>query len=120
MVADALKFVHPGMKLSKLATAKIVKIATPLKKRLEHLSPRDALVDFYGRSSQLVKHSLLEAKRCRPGEETNAILDYLISELVELSGNCAADKNRVTIQPKDINEALISDSELERLKGYAN
>jgi len=48
---------------------------------------------------------------------TAALLEYLVAEVLELSGNVAKDKKRKRIQPKDIMLAIFSDEELDSLVG---
>lgn len=45
-----------------------------------------------------------------------ATLEYIITELIESSGNCAREMKKVRITPKIINEALEEDEELKLLQ----
>ncbi|KAJ7043483.1 histone-fold-containing protein [Mycena alexandri] len=44
-----------------------------------------------------------------------AVLEYLVAELLELSGNCARDQGRKRIIPRHILLAIRNDAELDRL-----
>ncbi|KAJ7760438.1 histone-fold-containing protein [Mycena metata] len=44
-----------------------------------------------------------------------AVLEYLMAELLELSGNCARDQGRKRIIPRHILLAIRNDTELDRL-----
>lgn len=119
MVAIEMGMVNPNRRLSTAALTKIVKIATPLKESLERSRIHEALVAFYGDSSEFVWHSLDQAEK-ENGKlsSSDAVLRYLIDELLELSGNCAANKDRATIRSEDVDEAIDLDEELAKLKKY--
>lgn len=43
------------------------------------------------------------------------ILEYLVAEVMELSGNAARDNKRKRIIPRDINLAILQDAEIKEL-----
>lgn len=44
-----------------------------------------------------------------------AVLEYLVSEMLELSGNAAKDSNKLSIKPRHIQLAVRNDAELDEL-----
>src|SRR3989344_3882406 len=45
----------------------------------------------------------------------SGVCEYIISEIVELAGNCARDDKKVIIKPKHILIAIITDDELDEI-----
>ena len=120
LAKEAKNDVHPDHLLSKEARAMMVKLATPLARGLARSSLRGALSAFYGDSEELIKHSLSEAgKKNTPFGQCEAVLSYLMAELVELAGNAAYYKDRRTIKASDVLLAIREDEELSRLEKYA-
>lgn len=112
LAATALRDVHPSIKLSSSAAAALVKIVTPLARELARSSLRSALSSYYGHAKELIKHSISEATKHSTQEaQRRAVLYYLMCELVDLSGNHASYRGRVTVMPLDVMEAMRSDSE---------
>jgi histone H3/H4 len=98
----------------------MVRLATPLARGLARSSLCSALSAFYGDSKELTKHSLSEAaKKNTPFGQCEAVLAYLMAELVELAGNAAYYKDRRTIKVSDVLLAIREDGELSRLEKYA-
>lgn len=48
---------------------------------------------------------------------TTAVLEYLVAELLELSGNCAREHKKARIVPRHIKLAIKNDEELNKLIG---
>lgn len=44
-----------------------------------------------------------------------AVLEYLVAEIIELSGNCSYDQKKTRINPRHITLAIRNDSELAEL-----
>lgn len=119
LASEVLPDVCPYQDLSKGAKAMVVRIATPLMQKLARSSLHKALSTYYGESKELIKHSLQEAdKHTSSHARGEAVLAYLMAELVELSGSVAREDERGTIKAADILEAMQEDEELIRLKKY--
>ena len=48
---------------------------------------------------------------------TTAVIEYLVAELLELSGNCAREHKKARIVPRHIKLAIKNDEELNKLIG---
>lgn len=49
---------------------------------------------------------------------TTAVIEYLVAELLELSGNCAREHKKQRIVPRHIKLAIKNDAELNKLVGH--
>jgi histone H3/H4 len=82
--------------------------------------PRCPFRFFTESRRNLIKHSLSKAtKKNTPFGRCEAVLAYLMAELVELAGNAAYYKDRRTIKVSDVLSAIREDTELSRLEKYA-
>lgn len=120
MAKRVLVDVHQGLILSTKAAEVMAKIAAPLERDLARFELYRALSNYYGKSHDLIKHSLSEAsKGSTSASKANAVLEYLFAELNEVSGNMAMAAGRETIRQSDVIGAMRGDTELVRVIKYA-
>lgn len=59
---------------------------------------------------ELARHAISEFRRC--GRVKSAVIEYLIAEEIELSGNVSRDNRRATISERDVIVSTVNDTEL--------
>ena len=68
---------------------------------------------------ELQLHAISEANKVQPSNKHAQVLEYLIAEILDLAGNRARDRRKVTITEYDILAAISYDEELrEFLRNY--
>lgn len=79
----------------------------------KHASGEVARVHIPDRARVAVFHTVDD-------RHTNTILEYIVAELLELSGNCAHDFHKVIITPEHLKKAIANDPELVQMMAIIN
>lgn len=83
-------------------------------------SERAGLTFPVGRVSRFIREGRYAS---RVGELTpicvSAVMEYIVAEIIELSGNAAKDNKRTRISPRHIRLAIEKDEELSEMFGHA-
>ncbi len=118
-----LSQVHPGHKISKPSLDVIRRLLNPLTKYdtgdyTDKIKVDKVLSFCKELIGELSKHAISEVEKDKrlalDGKKYSRypVLEYLMVEILEVSGNFARNKNRVIIQPDHIKDAIKHDKEL--------
>jgi hypothetical protein len=110
MVKTVLSQVHPDTKIGSKAVQLMLELLKPLVSKLSHMSAQEFNSKVL--PGELGKHANAQYRKAN---NKLAIVDYLIGEMMELSGNAARDNRVSTITQWHIYLALINDEELLKL-----
>lgn len=121
LIIKALKWTHHDFKIEKEANDFLLTLLSKFERRLE----AEDFSELYSRLPQLLAGDLNKTFRSSLKKETSlkelqtAILEYLATEILELSGNCSRDEERDEISVQDILKSIRNDEELSlTLKNY--
>jgi hypothetical protein len=114
-ILNVLKQIHPNTKIS-TESIQIIQNLFNIFDGVEHDEILKELLNLKPYESELYKFALKESnKKNVPIEKNNAINEYLLAEILELSGNSARDNKLKTINATHIWLAIFNDDELKKL-----
>ena len=101
------------------ASAKGVKTAAKYAKKGNNSRKCD-LIFPVGRCNRLLKHGRYAQQVGKgAGIFSAAVLEYLVTEILEMAGHCAHEGKKKTIMPKHLQMAMKGDSEFSKLLGMS-
>jgi hypothetical protein len=108
-IGVVLRHVRPDYKITDAAKKDVVAYV----RKVEDLGGAKEIVK--GLPGTLGKSAQKSAQKDKWGNSTGAVIEYIIAEIMELSGDKAHANKRTTIKPDDILLAIAADPELAQL-----
>lgn len=110
LIKTVLRQVHPDTKISSKAVQLIVELIQPLISKFAYATPQEFSSTVL--PGELAKHAMKEYTKTGTKE---GVIEYLIAEILELSGNAARDNRSVTISQWHVYITLQNDQEFLQL-----
>lgn len=111
LIKKELRLVHPDSRISKEGIYEIQKLL----KKYDDLEVDEVLENLPG---EIKKHAQTEydkAEKKKPGRGKDGLMEYILAEILELSGNVARDNRKITINAYHIWTSILCDEELKEM-----
>ena len=118
LIKKVFRQVHPDTGLSQDALNYIVTLIKPIWKKVQRNNDVESLQEILG---EIYKHAMRELNNEKGNfykqYDKKRIIEYLVAEIIELSGNVTRDERRRRIMERDVIRAIKNDKELSEVFG---